>query len=76
MLLAIALQALVFSPLGVTVNGNRNWIEVAGQQLQPSEGAKVALIVWSAAVLCAQAETLGRWSHVHRAGALPGRRRC
>ena len=51
-LLAIVLQGLVFSPLGVSVNGNRNWIAFAGQRLQPSEAAKIALIVWAATVLC------------------------
>ncbi len=63
-LLAIALQGLVFSPLGVTVNGNRNWIAFAGQRLQPSEAAKIALIVWAATVLCRKRTSLTRWSHV------------
>lgn len=34
--------------LGKNVNGNRNWIEVAGFTLQPSEFAKFGLILWCA----------------------------
>jgi cell division protein FtsW len=34
--------------LGKNVNGNRNWIEIAGFTLQPSEFAKFGLILWCA----------------------------
>ena len=57
-------QLLVFTPLGVGVKGNTNWIEVAGIRAQPSEAAKIALIVWLAAVLAKKRPLLGRWSHV------------
>ncbi|GAB3689305.1 putative lipid II flippase FtsW [Angustibacter aerolatus] len=60
----VVAQALVFSPLGVEVNGNRNWIELAGQRLQPSEGLKLALVVWGATVLCRKRALLDRASHV------------
>lgn len=63
--LAIALQSLVFVPsLGVTVNGNRNWIHIAGQQLQPSELAKVALVLFGAAVLTKKRHNLDKYLHV------------
>jgi cell division protein FtsW len=63
--LAIALQALVFVPgLGVSVNGNRNWIRLLGQQLQPSEFAKVALVLFGATVLTKKRRMLGRFLHV------------
>jgi cell division protein FtsW len=62
---AIGLQALVFVPgLGVTVNGNRNWIHVAGQQVQPSEFAKVALVLFGATVLTKKRRKLGKFLHV------------
>jgi cell division protein FtsW len=62
---AISAQALVFVPgLGVTVNGNRNWIHVAGQQVQPSEFAKVALVLFGATVLTKKRRMLGRFLHV------------
>ena len=37
---------VVFTPLGVTVAGNTNWLDIAGVQFQPSEAIKVALVVW------------------------------
>ncbi|MHB1472419.1 MAG: putative lipid II flippase FtsW [Dermatophilaceae bacterium] len=70
------LQALVFVPgLGVSVNGNRNWLLIAGQQVQPSEFAKVALVLFGAAVLTKKRRKLGEFMHamvplVFPAGAL------
>ncbi|MDQ1483795.1 MAG: cell division protein FtsW [Actinomycetota bacterium] len=62
---AIFLQALVFVPgLGVTVNGNRNWIHLAGQQVQPSEFAKLALVLFGATVLTKKRRNLGKFLHV------------
>jgi len=61
---AIFLQALVFVPgLGVSVNGNRNWINIAGQQVQPSEFAKVALVLFGATVLTKKRRKLGEFMH-------------
>lgn len=34
-----------FTPLGVTVNGAKRWINIAGFQLQPSEFAKPAVVM-------------------------------
>jgi cell division protein FtsW len=62
---AILLQVLVFVPgVGVSVNGNRNWIQVAGQQVQPSEFAKVALVLFGATVLTKKRRKLGEFLHV------------
>jgi len=62
---AIFLQVLVFVPgLGVSVNGNRNWIQVAGQQVQPSEFAKVALVLFGATVLTKKRRRLTEFLHV------------
>jgi cell division protein FtsW len=36
---------------GHTVNGNQNWVRIAGLTLQPSEAVKLSLVVWVAAVL-------------------------
>ncbi|HET8601882.1 MAG TPA: putative lipid II flippase FtsW [Segeticoccus sp.] len=60
---AVLLQGLVFSPLGVSVLGNRNWIEIAGQRLQPSEFAKVALVLLGAAILTRKRRQLGKFRH-------------
>ncbi len=36
---------------GETINGNRNWIRIGGQSLQPSEISKLLIILWLAYVL-------------------------
>lgn len=61
---AVFLQLLVFSPLGVDVKGNANWIELAGQRFQPSETIKLALVVWLAVVLSRKHHLLSQWAHV------------
>jgi cell division protein FtsW len=49
LLLSIIFLAMPLVPgLGKNVNGNRNWIEFAGFTLQPSEFAKLGLILWCA----------------------------
>jgi cell division protein FtsW len=51
LLTALALQALVFSPLGVTVNGNRNWLRFSSAlSFQPSELTKLGLVLVGAMV--------------------------
>lgn len=41
----VALFLVDFTPLGVTVNGAKRWINLAGFQLQPSEFAKPAVVL-------------------------------
>jgi len=60
---SILLQMLVFSPLGVNVNGNRNWIAVGGLQVQPSEFAKIGLVLFGATVLAKKRRKLGEFMH-------------
>lgn len=55
MLVVFALIAATFTPLGIEVNGNRNWLPlVAGVRLQPSEFAKLAIVIWMAHMFAAQ----------------------
>lgn len=45
----VLLIGLTFTPLGMDINGNRNWIPLfAGFNLQPSEFAKLAIVLWIA----------------------------
>jgi cell division protein FtsW len=63
--MGLALQCLVFVPgLGIAVDGNQNWIRVAGQTLQPSEFLKLALAVWLGALLAAKRPLLHRTGHL------------
>lgn len=62
--LAVTAQLLVLTPLGVGVKGNTNWIEIGGVRAQPSEAAKLALVIWLAAVLARKRNLLDRWAHV------------
>jgi cell division protein FtsW len=50
-IVGIALQLLVFTPLGYSYGGNKNWISLGAFNAQPSELVKLALIVWIAHVL-------------------------
>ncbi len=54
---AIGLCALV-PFIGVEINYSKRWLRIAGVQFQPSEIAKVATIVFFAAVLCRIPKTL------------------
>lgn len=49
--LATVLLVLVLSPLGEHRAGNQNWLALGPIQIQPSEFAKLALIVFAATVL-------------------------
>ncbi|MDZ8172519.1 putative lipid II flippase FtsW [Microbacterium sp. SSW1-59] len=61
---ATVFQLLVFTPLGVENDGNRNWIVIGGVQAQPSEFLKLALALWLGFVLFRKQTLLGLWRHV------------
>jgi cell division protein FtsW len=68
-LLAVAVVGLCLTLIrgvGVAENGAARWISIGGQQIQPSEIAKLALVVWGADLL-ARKERLGLladWRHM------------
>lgn len=63
LILAIVLLALVFTPLGFGVGGNRNWLKLGPLTAQPSEAAKLALSLWMATVLARKGPLLHQWKH-------------
>lgn len=70
--LGILLQLLVFTPLGIEVYGNRNWIQIGGFGAQPSEALKLALVVWIGAVLLKKEPLLGQMRHEIVPVVVPG----
>lgn len=62
------LLVLTFTPLGYGVGGNKNWLNFGGPgqmlRLQPAEIAKIALIVWGAAVLANKRRLLDQPKHL------------
>lgn len=69
---ALALQALVFSSLGVgEFQGNSNWISIGGRTLQPSEFGKFALVVFGAAILASKRKVIHRVMHATIPFVLP-----
>jgi cell division protein FtsW len=56
-LMIVAVGSLLVVPfIGQDVNGARRWIDVLGFQLQPSEFAKLALLIWGADLLARRQE--------------------
>lgn len=54
----VALAAVLVPAVGIEANGARRWLGLGGWRLQPSEFAKVALVVYSAAYLARQGAKL------------------
>ena len=63
LLLAIALLCLV-PVLGTEVRGNNNWIHIGGFNVQPSEPAKLAFVVWGADLLARKERLIDEWTHL------------
>lgn len=49
---------------GVEINGNRNWLSLGGIKIQPSEPAKLALILFSADLLARKQPVLHQVRHL------------
>jgi cell division protein FtsW len=65
LLLSCAAVAATYVPgLGVEVNGNKNWLSLGGFQIQPSEFAKLALVLWCADVYARKGKLLRSWLHL------------
>ena len=56
---AIVGQLLVFTPLGIGFQGNRNWLDFGVVTVQPSEFGKLALVLFGALVLANKAHLMG-----------------
>jgi cell division protein FtsW len=54
---------LTGTSLGFAVNGNRNWLALGPLTLQPSELAKLAIILWCADLYARKDKVLDDWRH-------------
>jgi len=66
LLSSVFLLVLTYIPgLGVGVNGNTNWLNLGGPlQIQPSEFAKLALVMWCADLYARKQKLLTQWKHL------------
>jgi cell division protein FtsW len=63
-LAAVLALALTLVPgLGYETNGNQNWLSIGPLRLQPSELAKLAVILWCADLYARKEKLLGDWRH-------------
>jgi cell division protein FtsW len=62
-LVAVVLLALTQTSLGFAVNGNRNWLALGPLTVQPSEIAKLAIVLWAADVWARKDKLLGNPVH-------------
>jgi cell division protein FtsW len=64
-LLLASLGLLVVVPfLGSSAYGATRWIDLGVIQIQPSEPAKLALVLWGADLLSRKERLLGQWRHL------------
>lgn len=66
-ILSIILMLLLFTPLGVKLNGARRWLDIGPTTLMPSEFAKLAIIVFVSDQLVLRR----RYLHLFKEGLLP-----
>jgi cell division protein FtsW len=66
MIAVSVLGLLLVLVMGQTVDGGERWILVMGFQVQPSEFAKLAFVLWGADLLARKekARQLGEWKHL------------
>jgi cell division protein FtsW len=63
LLVSVVLLALTQTSMGVTVNGNKNWLALGPIQIQPAELAKLAVVLWCSHVYATKERLLGDWRH-------------
>lgn len=64
---SIFMMALVQTPLGIEVNGARRWIRLPfKQQLQPSEIAKIAVILFIPVLICGMGNEIRTWAGIRK----------
>ena len=57
---SLAFILAVLTPLGMTKNGARRWLNIFGLSLQPAEICKLGMIVFFAAFICANVKRISK----------------
>jgi len=60
-ILSFFLLLLVYTPLGVELNGSRSWIRIGSFSLQPAEFAKLGLIIYLAGLITKKGDHFRTW---------------
>lgn len=68
----ILLALVAFTPLGHEVNGSRNWIQLGPINGQPSELAKLGLVLWGSTVLARKGRLVHQFLHWMTPFVMPG----
>ena len=64
LIVSMVLLALTQTPLGLTRNGQTNWLGIGPIAIQPSEVAKLAMVLWAAHVYALKDRRLSELHHV------------
>lgn len=56
---AVLLTLVIIPGIGVSINGSRRWLNIAGLSMQPSEFAKYAMVIFMAGALDRRSEAIG-----------------
>ncbi|MFF9620283.1 rod shape-determining protein RodA [Streptomyces griseosporeus] len=64
--LSVLLALVVLTPLGATINGQRNWLVIGGFSIQPAEFLKVTIILAMAMMLAARVDAGDKLHPDHR----------
>ena len=57
---AVLLILVIIPGIGVSINGSRRWLNIAGLSMQPSEFAKYAMVIFMAGALDRRGDDIGR----------------
>ncbi len=60
----VLLAAVLIPAIGIQQYGARRWLDLGVFQLQPSEIAKLAFLLWGADLLVRKQKMLGEWRHL------------
>ncbi|MFE2986796.1 rod shape-determining protein RodA [Streptomyces sp. NPDC059262] len=63
---SVFMMLLVLTPLGDTINGQRNWLAAGGVSLQPAEFAKITIILGMAMLLASRVDAGDKQHPDHR----------